>query len=81
MSDLPPETISAALLAYVIHRQAKCESRVEDIADAMNLPKPKRKRGRAVLLVIGAVLLSLFTGHSQRAREVVGKVWATFAQR
>ena len=52
MSELPPETISAALVAYVIHRQAKCEARVEDIAKAMKLPERKRKRGRAVLRVV-----------------------------
>jgi len=81
MDQLPTEAVSAALLAYLLHRQARCEARVESIAAKLDVPPVRHRRWRGALLVIGAILFALCASHSQRAREVVVKVWANFAQR
>jgi predicted RecB family endonuclease len=81
IEQLPPETITAALVAWTLARISRVESQLEELAKCHGLPQRKRKRWRAAALVVAVGLLVLFAGNSQRVREAVSKLGVTLAKR
>lgn len=77
--DLPPDTIPAALAAWLVLKVHRCESRIEEIALAQKLPGRKRNRWRAALFVGAIVLFTVLTGNSQKAVRAVNNVSASLA--